>query len=344
ISYNHSGANVRLINFNRCGGVIVAVSKAVPGSSPVGGQYYNSIGNYLKERFGCKVIKLSLNAGFTCPNRDGTKGTGGCIFCSAEGSGDFASDIPGQIRLLSKKWPSGKYIAYFQSHTNTYAPVDTLREKYCQALEYPDMVGIAIATRPDCLSQEVLELLSDLNQKTFLWVELGLQTTHEETALLINRCYPLSVFDQAMDELSKRGIRTVVHLILGLPGENRDDMLASVRYLCGKDIFGIKLHLLNVLKDTKLAEFYPDRIHIPTKEEYISLVVDALEIIPPHITIHRVTADAPRHLLIAPEWSYEKRSILNGIQKELKRRNSRQGIIHDSYDFCDSSGPSLPSL
>ena len=298
-------------------------------TSIFGDQYYNTIGNYMKTRFGCKVIKLSLDAGFTCPNRDGTKGTGGCIFCSAEGSGDFASDIPGQIRLLSKKWPSGKYIAYFQSHTNTYAPIEVLREKYEQALAYPDVIGIAIATRPDCLSPEILALLSELNQKTFLWVELGLQTIHEDTAQLINRCYPLSVFEQSLDELSALGIKMVVHLILGLPGEDREDMLESIRYLCGKNIFGIKLHLMNVLKGTRLMEFYPDRIHIPKKEEYINLVVDALEIIPQHITIHRVTADAPRHLLIAPEWSYEKRTILNGISKEFRRRGSYQGIRID---------------
>lgn len=299
------------------------------------GQYYNSIGNYLKEKFGCKVIKLSLDAGFTCPNRDGTKGSGGCIFCSADGSGDFASDIPGQIQLLSKKWPSGKYIAYFQSHTNTYAPVEVLKEKYDQALAYPDVIGIAIATRPDCLSSGVLDLLTELNQKTFLWVELGLQTIHEETARVINRCYPLAVFDEAVEALSKLGIKTVVHLILGLPGESREDMMASIRYVCGKDIFGIKLHLMNVLKGTRLAEFYPDRIHIPKKEEYINLVVDALGIIPPHITIHRVTADAPRHLLIAPEWGYEKRSILNGIYKEFKRRDSYQGklIISNTVQY-----------
>lgn len=306
-------------------------------ASIFGDQYFNSIGSYLKEQFGCKVIKLSLDAGFTCPNRDGSKGTGGCIFCSSEGSGDFASDIPGQIRLLSKKWPSGKYIAYFQSHTNTYAPVEVLREKYEQALQYPDVIGIAIATRPDCLSPETLELLSELNQKTLLWVELGLQTIHEDTALLINRCYPLSVFDQAVEALSGLRIKTVIHLILGLPGESRDAMLDSVRYVCARDIFGIKLHLLNVLKDTKLAEFYPERLHIPKKEEYINLVVDALEIIPPRVTIHRVTADAPRQLLIAPEWGYEKRSILNGIQKEFRMRGSYQGI----YSSLDSNLPSL---
>lgn len=294
-------------------------------TSTFGDQSFHSIGNFLKHEFGCKVIKLSLDAGFTCPNRDGTKGVGGCIFCSAEGSGDFASDIPGQIKLLSNKWPSGKYIAYFQSHTNTYAPADVLREKFEQALEYPDVIGLAVATRPDCLSDEILELLSELNQKTFLWVELGLQTIHDETAELINRCYPLSVFDQAMEALSAQNIRTVVHLILGLPGESQKQMLDSVRYVCDKNVFGMKLHLMNVLKGTRLEEFYPDRIHIPTMEEYINLVVDALEMIPPQITIHRVTADAPRELLVAPEWSYEKRRILNGISKEFRRRGSHQG-------------------
>jgi radical SAM protein (TIGR01212 family) len=301
-------------------------------ASIFGDQYFNSVGNYLKEQFGCKVIKLSLDAGFTCPNRDGRKGTGGCIFCSADGSGDFASDIPGQIRLLSNKWPSGKYIAYFQSHTNTYAPVEVLREKYEQALKYPDVIGVAIATRPDCLSPEVLELLSELNKKTFLWVELGLQTIHEETAERINRCYPLSVFDNAVEDLARLHIKTVVHLILGLPGESREDMFESIRYVCNKNIFGIKLHLMNILKGTRLAEFYPDRIHVPEKEEYINLVVDALEIIPQHITIHRVTADAPRQLLIAPEWGYEKRTILNGIGREFRLRNSYQGKKLESAD------------
>lgn len=298
--------------------------------------YYNTIGSFLKKEFGTKVIKLSLDAGFTCPNRDGTKGYGGCIFCSADGSGDFASNIPDQIQLLSKKWPTGKYIAYFQSHTNTYAPVNVLREKFFKALEYPNVIGIAIATRPDCLSQEVLELLNELNKITFLWVELGLQTIHEQTAELTNRCYPLSTFDEAISNLSSLDIKSVVHLILGLPGESQKDMLDSVRYVSNKDIFGMKLHLLNVLKNTKLADYYPDNIHIPKKEEYIRLVVDALEIIPQHITIHRVTADAPRHLLIAPDWGYEKRSILNGINKEFRLRNSYQGFALYS--------PSLPSL
>jgi len=295
---------------------------------------YNTLNYFLRNKFGDKVFKISLDAGFTCPNRDGTKGTGGCIFCSDQGSGDFDSDIPGQIQLLSKKWPSAKYIAYFQSHTNTYAPVDVLREKFYKALEFPDVVGIAIATRPDCLSEEVLELLSELNDKTFLWIELGLQTIHERTAEIINRCYPLSTFDEAVNNLARLKIKTVVHLILGLPGESRPDMFESVDYVCSKEIFGLKLHLMNVLKTTKLAEFFPQRIHIPDKQEYINLVVDVLEKIPQQITIHRVTADAPRHLLIAPSWGYEKRTVLNGINKEFKIRNTYQGYY----------SPNRPSL
>lgn len=299
-------------------------------SNQFGNVRYNSIGTYLKSEFGCKIMKLSLACGFTCPNRDGTKGVGGCIFCSTSGSGDFASDIPSQIQLLKKKWPTGKYIAYFQSYTNTYAPIEVLREKYEEALNYPDVVGIAIATRPDCLSEEVLELLKELNEKTFLWIELGLQTIHDDTALQINRCYPLSIFDKAMEDLTALKIKTVIHLILGLPGESREDMFTSLEYICKKNVFGLKLHMLNVLKDTKLADFYPDRLHIPTMEEYIKLVVDLLEIIPPTITIHRLTADAPRNLLLAPEWSYKKHSILNGINKELRERMSYQG---KSIDF-----------
>ncbi|MGI6731435.1 MAG: TIGR01212 family radical SAM protein [Anaerovoracaceae bacterium] len=307
-------------------------------NNPFKDQYYYTIGSYLKNRFGCRVIKLSLDTGFTCPNRDGTKGVGGCIFCSADGSGDFASDIPGQIKLLSKKWPTGKYIVYFQSFTNTYAPIEILRREYYNALSYPDVVGIAIATRPDCLSEEILELLTELNEQTFLWVELGLQTIHDETAEFINRCYALPVFDQAMEDLSSRHIKTVVHLMLGLPYETREMMFESIDYVCHKNPFGLKFHLLNVLKGTKLAELYHQGLplYVPEKEEYINLVVDILENVPRDITIHRVTADAPRHLLIAPAWGFEKRSILNGINKEFRRRNSYQGIKHYS--------PNLPSL
>lgn len=285
----------------------------------------NTIGSYLKNHFGKKTIKLALDGGFNCPNRDGSKGFGGCIFCSADGSGDFASNIPNQIELLADKWPDSKHIAYFQNHTNTYAPVEELREKYYSVLDNPDICGIAIATRPDCLSQEIYELLDEINKKTFLWVELGLQTMHEHTAELINRCYPREVYDEAINKLKELNIRTVVHLIFGLPGESKEDMLNSVRYVCKDDVFGIKLHMLNVVKGSQMEKLYPDYVSFENIEEYVNLVVDALEIIPPQITIHRMSADAPRPILISPEWSYKKRTILNGIHQELKKRDSWQG-------------------
>lgn len=279
----------------------------------------------LKERFGRKVVKLSLDGGFTCPNRDGTAGTGGCLFCSDEGGSDFASDIESQIALLSDKWPDSAYIAYFQNHTNTYAPVDVLREKYQQALALPEIRGLAIATRPDCLPPDVLDLLSELNRDHFLWVELGLQTIHEDTALLINRGYPLPVFDEAMRELSSRNILTVVHVILGLPGETKEQMLESVRYVADSGAWGIKLHLLNVVKNSRMAAEMPDYVPFQTIDEYVDLVCDCLEILPPEMVVHRMTADVPQRTLIAPEWSYRKRTVLNRIYAELVRRDSWQG-------------------
>ena len=301
-------------------------------------QRINSIGAYLRDKFGGRVIKLALDGGFTCPNRDGTKGTGGCIFCSEGGSGELASDIPSQIKLLSNKWPDAdKYIAYFQSYTNTYAPADVLREKFEQALSHPGMVGLAVATRPDCLPDEVLDLLSEMNKKTFLWVELGLQTIFDDTARLINRCYPLSVYDNAVLKLRSRGIKVVTHLILGLPGETREDMERSVRYVTKPDsalaslgftdppIFGLKLHLMNVVKNSRMAKMYPGYEPFGSIEEYVDLVCDLLEEIPYDITIHRLTGDVPRSLLLTPEWSYKKRTILNGIAREMSRRGSVQG-------------------
>lgn len=290
-----------------------------------GSNHFNTIASHLKAEFGCRVMKLSLDAGFTCPNRDGTKGTGGCLFCSDDGAGHYASTIPDQIQLLSNKWPEGKYLAYFQSHTNTYAPVPTLRRLYEEALSYPNVVGLAIATRPDCLSDEVLELLQELNQRTYLWIELGLQTMHEKTAERLNRCYPLSTFEDAMQKLKALHIKTIVHLILGLPWETKEDMLQSVQYVGGKAPFGIKLHLLHVMKNTGLAKLYPSEFRTFEKDEYISLVVDALELLPQDITIHRITGDSPEEDLIAPLWSVDKRSVLNGVQQEFKRRDSFQG-------------------
>ena len=291
-----------------------------------GGKRFLAAGSWLKEYFGQKTIKLSIDGGFTCPNRDGSKGFGGCTFCSDTGSGEFASSIDEQIRLLSKKWPSAKYLAYFQNHTNTYASVSELRQKYCDILGNPKIEGLVIGTRPDCLSDDVLDLLEEINKNHFLWVELGLQTIHQKTADEFNRCYDLCEFDRAVDELSKRGIRYVVHLILGLPDETHDMMLDSVRYVSQKPgLFGMKLHLLNIVKGSALACTHADYLPFSSIDEYVDLVVKCLEIIPPDVTIHRLTGDAPRSILISPPWSFNKRTILNRIDEQLSLRDIWQG-------------------
>ena len=291
-----------------------------------GGKRFLAAGSWLKEYFGQKTIKLSIDGGFTCPNRDGSKGFGGCTFCSDTGSGEFASSIDEQIRLLSKKWPSAKYLAYFQNHTNTYASVSELRQKYCDILGNPKIEGLVIGTRPDCLSDDVLDLLEEINKNHFLWVELGLQTIHQKTADEFNRCYDLCEFDRAVDELSKRRIRYVVHLILGLPDETHDMMLDSVRYVSQKPgLFGMKLHLLNIVKGSALACTHADYLPFSSIDEYVDLVVKCLEIIPPDVTIHRLTGDAPRSILISPPWSFNKRTILNRIDEQLSLRDTWQG-------------------
>lgn len=296
-----------------------------------GDKRYHSISTWLKRTFGEKTIKLAIDGGFTCPNRDGSKGVGGCIFCSDSGSGEFASDIDGQIRLLSDKWPHARYLGYFQNHTNTYAPVSELAAKYNEVLKNPKIEGLVIGTRPDCLSEEVLALLSEINKTHFLWVELGLQTIHEDSANLINRCYDLSVFDQAMVQLSACGIKTVVHLILGLPGESHDDMLDSVRYVSSiPGLFGMKLHLLNIVKGSQMEYLYPDYQPFASIEKYVNLVVECLEIIPPEVTIHRLTGDAPRSILINPPWSFNKRTILNGIDDRMHLLDTWQGKYAES--------------
>ena len=292
----------------------------------------NTINTYLKNQFGGKVVKLSLDGGFTCPNRDGSKGVGGCLFCSASGSGDMAdgsgnifADLNNQIRLLSDKWSDAKYLAYFQSHTNTYAPVDELRQKFYSALEHPQVSGIAIATRPDCIPDDVLDLLSELNEKTFLWVELGLQTTHQKTMNEMNLCYTLKEYDEAAERLLKRNIKVVTHLILGLPGETHEMMLESVKHVCKQNIFGLKLHMFNLVKGSQMELTHPDYVSFKSIDEYVDLLISAVELIPPTVTLHRISGDAPRSTLIAPEWSYMKRTILNKIHKEMKNRNTWQG-------------------
>lgn len=301
-----------------------------------GGERYNSISNFLKSEFGRKTVKLSIDAGFTCPNRDGSKGYGGCAFCSGGGSGELAASMTGdsasvsasiteQIGRLSEKWPDACYLAYFQSFTNTYAPVDVLRERFYAALDDPRISGIAIATRPDCLGNDVLDLLEEINRSHFMWMELGLQSIHDSTLKAMNTCYTVSDYDRAAAALAERGIRVVTHLILGLPGETQEMMLQSLKHVCSRQVFGIKLHLMNIIKTSPLYETMPDYVPFGSIEEYVDLVVRCLEIIPPEVTIHRLTGDVPRKLLVSPEWSYKKRTILNAINRELALRGTFQG-------------------
>ncbi|MFR6170764.1 MAG: TIGR01212 family radical SAM protein [Blautia sp.] len=298
------------------------------------GKPYHSFDYMLKERFGEKIYKVALDAGMTCPNRDGTLGSRGCIFCSAGGSGDFAGSrqdsitqqIEKQAASIRQKRGVAKFIAYFQAYTNTYAPVDYLRKIYTEAISHPDIVAISIGTRPDCLDEDILQFLDELNQKKPVWVELGLQTIHETTARYIRRGYPLSCFEQAVSELRKRNLDVIVHTILGLPGESKNDILSTIEYLNHRDIQGIKLQLLHVLKGTDLAEDYlAGKFQVYSMEEYLELVIDCLEHLNPEIVIHRLTGDGPKDLLIAPLWSSAKRTVLNTLHRECKLRHAFQG-------------------
>lgn len=298
-----------------------------------GDKSYNSLNFFLRQRFGEKVFKISLDAGFTCPNRVGEAGYGGCIFCSARGSGDFAGtkeDLKEQFyevkKMMNKKWREGKYIGYFQAYTNTYAPVWELREKYYSILELDDVVGLAIATRPDCLPEDVLDLLDEINRKTYLWVELGLQTIHEDTAKLINRGYGLETYINAVKELKKRNIDVVTHAILGLPGESRDDMLKTVDFIANTGTQGIKLHLLHLMKDTRMVKLHEEgRLNFLSREEYVNLIVDSIERLPENMVVHRLTGDSPRSTLIEPMWSLKKWEVLNSIDDCFADRDTWQG-------------------
>lgn len=288
-----------------------------------------TVNQYLKEKYGRKIYKISIDGGFTCPNRDGRLDTRGCIFCSAGGSGDFAEDrslsITEQIergkRRVESKMPydqteSNKYIAYFQAFTNTYAPVEHLKSLYMEAVRHPDIVAISIGTRPDCLPEDVLNLLGEINSIKPVWVELGLQTIHEKTADYIRRGYPLPVYVKAVEELKRRDIEIITHVILGLPGEYREDMLESVKYVGDSGVQGIKLQLLHVLKGTDLEKDYKAGLFkCMTMEEYINLIEDALDILPEDIIIHRMTGDGPKRILVAPEWSADKKRVLNELNK-----------------------------
>ncbi|HIW83667.1 MAG TPA: TIGR01212 family radical SAM protein [Candidatus Dorea gallistercoris] len=299
-----------------------------------GEKRYHSLDYHLKETYGEKLYKLSLNGGMTCPNRDGTVGTGGCIFCSQGGSGDFAApsglSISDQIQqakgLVSRKYAGHSYIAYFQAYTNTYGPISYLRQIFTEAISPPEVRILAIATRPDCLSTEILELLRELNQVKPVWVELGLQTIHEETARFIRRGYSLSVFTQAVSELRAAGIEVIVHTILALPGETTAMMLDTLHYLNEMNIQGLKLQLLHILKGTDLADYYESHpFWIPSLEEYTELLGVCLSRIRPEIVIHRLTGDGPKPLLIAPSWSRDKRRVLNHIESYFRQKDLWQG-------------------
>ena len=295
---------------------------------------YHSFDYMLKERFHGKVYKVALNGGMTCPNRDGTLGNRGCIFCSAGGSGDFAGNrqdsiteqIEKQIASIRKKRNADRFIAYFQAYTNTYAPVEYLRKIYTEAISHPNVVAVSIGTRPDCLGEEVLDLLEELNHIKPVWVELGLQSIHEKTARYIRRGYPLSCFNTAVKNLRERNLEVIVHTILGLPYETKEDILATMEYLNHMDIQGIKLQLLHELKGTDLAEDYlAGKFQVYSMEEYLDLLIDCLEHLSPDMVIHRLTGDGPKELLLAPLWSSAKRTVLNTLHQECKARNSYQG-------------------
>lgn len=288
---------------------------------------YYSLNKYLKDTFGCKVYKLAIDAGFSCPNRDGKLDTRGCIFCSKGGSGDFAGNreksITKQIEegklLVESKISSGKYIAYFQAFTNTYGPVSVLKSKFEEAINHPDIVAISIGTRPDCLNPEVYNLLEELNKIKPVWVELGLQTTNADTAKYIRRGYELEVYDEAICELNKRNIVTITHVILGLPGESEEDMLNTVRHVVKMKSHGIKLQLLHVLKDTDLLLDYEKGLFKTLElDEYIKIVTKCLEIIPNTMVVHRLTGDGDKKTLVSPLWSGDKKKVLNEINKYVQ--------------------------
>lgn len=306
------------------------------------GKPYYSLDAYLKNTYGEKLYKIALDAGFTCPNRDGTLGTGGCIFCSTGGSGDYAvktgeqADVKDQlaagISLFGHKRIGQRFIAYFQAYTNTYGPLSRLRALYTEALSEPAVAGISIATRPDCISDDIVTMLVNIVREfpdKFVWVELGLQTIHEETADFIRRCYPLSAYDKCVMLLQKAHIPIITHVILGLPGETKEHVLSTIDYLNRSGTWGIKLQLLHVLQNTDLAKFYEQGDYLPLSQDaYTDLVIDCLEHLAPNIVVHRLTGDGPKDSLLAPLWSLDKRGVLNTLHHTMKIRASYQGRLH----------------
>lgn len=297
---------------------------------------YHTWNYHLRHKFGCKVMKIALNAGFTCPNIDGTKGYGGCTYCSESGSGDFAGDPKDSILLqfedikakMHKKWHKGKYMPYFQAHTNTYASVGVLRERFEGVLALDDVVGVSIATRADCLGEDVLDYLSELNERTYLIVELGLQSVFDETGERINRCHTYADFLDGYNKLTERGINVCVHLIDGLPGETPEMMIESARRVGELKPHCVKLHLLHIIENTVMAKQYERGEVTPlTKDEYVDIIVRQLEVIPPEVVIQRLTGDGARDSLIAPLWSLKKFEVLNSIDKQMVKMGTYQGRL-----------------
>ena len=303
-----------------------------------GDKRYHTWNYHLRSMFGEKVFKVPLDAGFSCPNRDGKIAIGGCTFCSARGSGDFAGsrrdDLVTQFNevkeRMHQKWPDARYLGYFQAYTNTYAPVEELREMYEVILEQEGNVGLAIATRPDCLEDDVVEYLAELNERTYLWVELGLQTVHDKTGELINRAHDYKCYVEGVEKLRKHNIRVCTHIIYGLPQETDEMMLETAREVSKLDIQGLKIHLLHLMKKTPMVKQYEQGLlQFLEKDQYVDLVVRTLEMMPPELIIHRVTGDAPANLLIGPMWSLKKWDVLNSIDRELRERNTWQGRLWD---------------
>lgn len=296
---------------------------------------YHTLNYYYKNKFGIKVFKVSLNGGFSCPNLDGTVGFGGCIYCSKSGSGEFGGNKEKTLteqfyemkEVVNKKHIPCKYIGYFQARTNTYAEIETLKKKYEEVLAIPDVIGLNIATRCDAISDECLDYLTELNKRTLLTIELGLQTIHETTSKLINRCHTLEQFDSMVKKLRARHINVVVHIINGLPYETEEMMLDTIKHINTLDIQGIKIHMLHIIKDTGMANLYlKEKFHVLTKEEYINIVIKQLEILDSRIIVNRITSDPDKDTLLEPVWLTEKCQLLNDIDKEMKKRNTYQGI------------------
>ena len=296
---------------------------------------YHTLNYFYKNKFGVKVFKVSLNGGFSCPNLDGKVGFGGCIYCSKSGSGEFGGNINKSLTeqfyemkdIVNKKHIPCKYIGYFQARTNTYADVDTLKSKYEEVLSVPDVIGLNIATRCDAISDECLDYLTELNKKTFLTIELGLQTIHMSSSKLINRCHSLEQFDSMVRKLRDRHINVVVHIINGLPYETEEMMLDTVRHINTLGVQGIKIHMLHIIKDTGMANLYlRENFHVLSKDEYIDIVIKQLEILDPKIIVNRITSDPDKDTLLEPSWLLEKCQLLNDIDKEMKKRDTYQGI------------------